>query len=608
MKWLLAIFALSCLLCQSLPAVPGLISYQGMLRDDGGHPITVPSDITFSFWDQESGGHQLGEGFSDTDLVTPDKNGLFATLIGDDPTYPVPEAIFSLDEVWLNVNAGGVDLSPRTRITSVGFAVKASSAVTAETAKMASGISTVLNQSGDRFNLGNNTWFEVGPDGRTYLQTNGRRYGSMQWFHPMGLQEYICPNGSNALNPKVAMDANGNALVAWEQSDGVNIQIFKSEYTNGVWTHPSSLSDNISPDGQDAYSPEVAMDETGNAIIAWIQYDGANWQTFKSERRNGIWKHPSNLSEKICPSGQNVSTSKVAMNEESAIIVWNQSDSKQLQIFKSEYRLGAWKHPEGLDDNISIGGTYAQSPQVAMDDNNNAMIVWEQIDGSHYQIYKSEYREGAWTHPVQLSDNISPNGQNASKSQVKMDNNGNTIIVWHQTDGSVFKIFKSEYRSGIWTHPSSLADAIVSNAFDPQVALDDNGNALIAWIQNDGVKDQVFLSEYRSGVWKYPDFLFENISPDGSNTMHSKAAMDGHGNAIVVWAQDEVSTLQIFKSEYREGVWYHPANLMDNISPAGPDAMYPQIAMSKNGNAMIVWQQKYSAINRIYISEYCWGF
>jgi len=43
---------------------------------------------------------------------------------------------------------------------------------------------------------------------------------------------------------------------------------------------------------------------------------------------------------------------------------------------------------------------------------------------------KSEYRNGAWHHPAGLSDNISPDGKPAWAPQVAMDNNGNAIIVW----------------------------------------------------------------------------------------------------------------------------------------------------------------------------------
>ncbi len=52
-----------------------------------------------------------------------------------------------------------------------------------------------------------------------------------------------------------------------------------------VWTHPSELGDNISPDGTSAIYPVLAMDDNGNAIVLWRQSDGSSYQLFKSERR-----------------------------------------------------------------------------------------------------------------------------------------------------------------------------------------------------------------------------------------------------------------------------------------------------------------------------------
>ena len=81
-----------------------------------------------------------------------------------------------------------------------------------------------------------------------------------------------------------------------------------------------------------------------------------------------------------------------------------------------------------------------------MDDNGNALIVWAQYDGSGIrQVFKSEYRDGSWTHPADLSDNISPEGEHAVQPQVAMDNNGNAIIVWYQSDGSNSQAFMSQY-------------------------------------------------------------------------------------------------------------------------------------------------------------------
>ena len=212
------------------------------------------------------------------------------------------------------------------------------------------------------------------------------------------------------------------------------------------WKHPSGLTDNISSDG-DAYNPQVAMDDNGNALIVWMQSDGSTQQIYKSEYRDGVWTDPEDLDDHISPGGQHAYNPQVAMDDNgNALIVWMQHNGTRQQIYKSEYRDGEWTHPTDLFNSISPDAGSANSPQVAMDDNGNALIVWPQSDGSNYQVFKSEYRDGAWTHPEDLDDNISQNGQDAYPSQVAMDDSGNAVIVWNQPDGINWQIFKSEYR------------------------------------------------------------------------------------------------------------------------------------------------------------------
>ena len=77
-------------------------------------------EVTFTLWSAESEGIQLGGGFTDVDMVTPDADGIYSTLIGDDAGDQVSASVFENDSVWLNVNVAGEDLSPRTRITPNG--------------------------------------------------------------------------------------------------------------------------------------------------------------------------------------------------------------------------------------------------------------------------------------------------------------------------------------------------------------------------------------------------------------------------------------------------------------------------------------------------------
>ena len=119
------------------------------------------------------------------------------------------------------------------------------------------------------------------------------------------------------------MNDGGEAVIVWQQSDGSNDQIFKSEYRSGSWIHPTGLSDNISPDGPLVFTPEVAMDTNGNAVITWRQHDGSTYQIFKAEYRNGVWTTPSSLSDSISPDGEQAYAPKVAMDHNSnAIITW----------------------------------------------------------------------------------------------------------------------------------------------------------------------------------------------------------------------------------------------------------------------------------------------
>jgi hypothetical protein len=192
------------------------------------------------------------------------------------------------------------------------------------------------------------------------------------------------------------MDSSGNTLITWMQEDaGATYHVFKSEYRNSIWDYPANLDDHISLSGQVAEAPCPAMDDNGNAIVVWQQSDGSNLQIFKSEYRNSTWSHPSGLNDNISPDGQGAEQSQAAMdNSGNCIIAWSQDDGTNSQMFKSEFRNDTWTHPADLTDNFSPDGTHASEyPDIAMNSLGEAVIVWAQPDGSNYQIFLSEYRQ-----------------------------------------------------------------------------------------------------------------------------------------------------------------------------------------------------------------------
>ncbi len=449
----------------------------------------------------------------------------------------------------------------------------------------------------------------------------GLSSGCKKWTNPANLSDNISPNSQDAKNPQTAMNVAGHGLVVWEQSDGLNSQIYKVEFVNGAWTK-TMLTAHISPEGGNAYFPRVAINDNGDAVIVWVQYDGANYRIYMSERKNWIWTHPLNLSDSISPAGTDANYPRVVMdNEGDAVIVWQQSDGTVSQVFKCERINGIWMRPSTPIVNISPDGQDAYYPVVAMDETGDAVIAWEQFDGANWQIFKSERRNGIWANPLSLGDNISPNSEDAHHPQVVMNASGGAIITWEQNDGYRCQIFISMLTDGEWKHPADLTDNIspdAGNAYYPQAAMNDSGNAVITWEQelDDGIV-RIYKSELRNKIWTYPSNILDSISLASTSAWLPQVAMDNQGNSIIVWYQYDSQNIttrkfQIFKSEYRPVAglsnqfiqWSIPQVLSDNISPDRQDAIVPQVSMSDSGNAAIVWQQSDGTNSQIFESEY----
>jgi microcystin-dependent protein len=113
---------------------PQLISFQGLLADSLGQPLPDgdPVHIRFAFYGQESGGQPYLSVLQE-DVATDE--GRFALLIGSGTITPGTEAsladVFQKHgEVWLGMEVGGDgEMTPRTRIGSVPYAVRADDGV-----------------------------------------------------------------------------------------------------------------------------------------------------------------------------------------------------------------------------------------------------------------------------------------------------------------------------------------------------------------------------------------------------------------------------------------------------------------------------------------------
>ena len=197
-----------------------------------------------------------------------------------------------------------------------------------------------------------------------------------------------------------------------------------------------------------------------------------------------------------------------------------------------------WPDPATL---LETGAGNAYYPQVAMDDDGNAVVVWYQYDGSFYSVYANRYSAGAWGTATLLEDDI----RDAIYPQVAMDDDGNAVAVWQQHDGSYLRVYANRYSAGAWG-TATLLENSTGYASYPQVSLDDDGNALAVWQQVDGSYTSVYANWYSAGAWGTVTLL-------GNSTGYAycpQVSLNDDDNAVAVWYQQDGSASNIYGKNY----------------------------------------------------------
>lgn len=119
------VVAVALLVCASSGiAGPNVMSYQGVLSDKDGVPLSRSIGLTFSIYSAATGGTAL---WSETQTVVV-SNGVFNVLLGS--ATPFPLTLFDSDTLYLGVKAGAdPEMVPRQRVTSVAFSRRADGSV-----------------------------------------------------------------------------------------------------------------------------------------------------------------------------------------------------------------------------------------------------------------------------------------------------------------------------------------------------------------------------------------------------------------------------------------------------------------------------------------------
>jgi hypothetical protein len=366
-----------------------------------------------------------------------------------------------------------------------------------------------------------------------------------------------------------------------------------------VWLAPVTLS----PAGQTAFYPKLSVSPRGGAVAVWqrAQSNAAGSdpvlqvaEVQAAVRPAGaMWQAPGVLSV----GGERGFDPQIAVDPQGgAVVVW-QGFFGLSGMVRSSTRPASigWQAPVDLSiAGEGLGFSYA-TPQVAVGAGGDAVAVWRRDSGGVQAAFRPT--GGDWEPAVDLS---AP-GRDAAYPQVVVDAQGNAVAVWFD-DGA--RRIVSAYRptGQPWQAPVSVSD-LSAAPYGPQIAVNTRGDIVAVWMRSDGKHYIIATAAMKAGgSWQK---TIDLSATDGfRNAYEPSIAIDQHGNTVAVWQRSGSGAL-VIEGAVRPatGVWQSPVRL----SAARGRAYAPHVAIDGRGQAIAVWQRSNTIEASVRAPHARWG-
>jgi hypothetical protein len=224
----------------------------------------------------------------------------------------------------------------------------------------------------------------------------------------------------NATLPALSGSGDGTAIAAWIQSTPSGMHINASRFSGAAWTPPET----IDHDAQDASSPAVAINATGEAVAAW-QIRGGQ-KVMGARTVSQAWQPDVRINASTDPVASAVDLFPQISANGNAIVRWNNTLARvlygtwingqewlppttgtQLDLARNSLSqsVAVWQAPSapfntradgdyalGIGSSATLTTNAGDQPHVAISDDGSAISIWIESDGTANRVWASVFR------------------------------------------------------------------------------------------------------------------------------------------------------------------------------------------------------------------------
>jgi len=388
----------------------------------------------------------------------------------------------------------------------------------------------------------------------------------------------ISPVAEVVGGPDVAVAADGTATVVWSaRAGGGEFRVF----ARGIGADGTpGATQQLSATGQDALAPRVALAPDGTATVVWVRSDGANFLV--QARRIAPGGTPEEGTKDLSASGRDSAAPQVAVAPDgTATVVWKRFDGSH--YFVQERRILPDGTREASSHPLSETKQDAVEPQVGVAADGTATVVWSRFDGSSSIV--QERQVGPDGEPEEATLSLSAGEKSAIQPRVAVAADGTATVVWDRFDGSNWIVQAQRLSAtGLAVGGVLNLSAAGGNAAEPQLALDEEGAAMIVWDRFNG--SDFVVQAQRLDPEGLPLGGVVNLSSGGGDAAEPAVAISSDGTASALWSRFDGSN---FIVQHRDLAPDGTLSSSEGLSAAGRSASYPVVAWGADGTLTMTW-------------------
>ena len=361
------------------------------------------------------------------------------------------------------------------------------------------------------------------------------------WPHDPNVNVPLCNALSDQSGPQIVSDGAGGAIVTWMDLRGGVRDIYAQRVNAAGLTQWAANGVGVCTAADEQFSPAIASDGAGGAIITWFDYRGTSADVYAQRiSAAGVPQWTANGVALSTFVGDQAFPTITSDGAGGAIVSWADSRSGADDVFAQ--RVNAAGAPQWTSGGVPVctAANDQYNPMIASDGAGGAIITWYDIrSGSSYAIYAQRINAtGAVQWPID-GFAVCALASSGTYPAIVSDGSGGAIVAWRDTRNPGSDIYAQRVSSTgamYWPSNGVAVCGAPSDQTRQVLTSDGAGGAIVAW---DDYRTTITTDVYAQHVTGSGTMAWTlngvALSTAAFDQLSPTIASDGAGGAIVAW-------------------------------------------------------------------------